>query len=127
MAKWYKEDAGMKYQRGMTLSGLIVWCVVIGAVALGGIKVVPEVIGFYKIKKAVASTALGAEGKTVTEIRGTFERYADVDGITTVTPADLDISKEGNSVIVAFAYETRIPLFLNASLLLDFQGASRSR
>jgi hypothetical protein len=111
----------------MTLSGLIVWCVIIGATALVGMKVVPKVVDFYKIKKIVASTALSADGKTVTEIRDIFERYANVDGITTIMPDDLDISKEGGSVIVAFAYETRIPLFLNASLLLDFQGASRSR
>ena len=88
---------------------------------------VPEVIDFYRIRKIVASTALGAEGKTMTEIRNTFERHADVDGITTITSSDLDISREGGSVIVAFAYETRIPLFMNVSLLLDFQGASRSR
>ncbi|MDR2614257.1 MAG: DUF4845 domain-containing protein [Candidatus Accumulibacter sp.] len=117
----------MKYQRGLTLSGLMVWGVIIALMALVGMKVAPKVIDFYKIKKIVASTALGAEGKTVTEIRDAFERYAAIDSITTITPADLDISKESGSVIVAFAYETRIPLFLNVSLLLDFQGESRSR
>ncbi|MDR2788927.1 MAG: DUF4845 domain-containing protein [Candidatus Accumulibacter sp.] len=116
----------MKYQRGVTLSGLIVWGVIIALVAILGIKVAPEVIDFYKIKKVVASTAINAEGKTVAEIRRIFERYADVDSITTITSADLDISKEGSAVVVAFAYETRIPLFFNVSLLLDFQGASRS-
>ncbi|MDR3221790.1 MAG: DUF4845 domain-containing protein, partial [Candidatus Accumulibacter sp.] len=27
----------------------------------------------------------------------------------------------------SFAYETRVPLFLNVSLLFDFQGSSRAR
>ncbi|MDR3299498.1 MAG: DUF4845 domain-containing protein [Candidatus Accumulibacter sp.] len=117
----------MKYQRGFTLSGLILWGVILG---LGGIlaaKVVPEVIDFYKIKKNVASTANNAENMTVADIRRSYERYADVDGITTIKPADLDIYKEGGVVVIAFAYETRIPLFLNVSLMLDFQGASKSR
>ena len=96
-------------------------------VALLGIKVAPEVIDYYKIKKVVTSTAANSNGKTVPEIRAIFDKYADVDHIQVITSADLDISKEGGEVVVAFAYERRIPLFLNVSLLIDFQGASSGR
>ncbi len=114
----------MRHQRGVTLSGLLIWGFIIAAVALLGIRVAPEVIDFYKIKKIVASTAANASGKTVPEIRAIFGKYADVDHVQTITPADLDISKEGNEVVISFAYEKRIPLFLNVSLLIDFQGSS---
>lgn len=114
----------MRYQRGVTLSGLMIWGFIIAAVALLGIKVAPDVIDYYKIKKIVASTAANSSGKTVPEIRSIFGKYADVDHIQTITPADLDISKEGNEVVIAFAYEKRIPLFLNVSLLIDFEGSS---
>ena len=117
----------MKYQRGLSLSGLIVWGIVIALVAILGMRVVPDVIDYYKIKKIVASTAANSSGKTVPEIRNIFGKYADVDHIETITAADLDISKEGNAVVIAFAYETRIPLFLNVSLLIDFQGSSSGR
>ncbi len=117
----------MRYQRGVSLSGLLVWGAVISAVALLGIRVAPEVIDYYKIKKIVASTAANSSGKTVPEIRAIFGKYADVDHIETITAADLDISKEGNQVVIAFEYEKRIPLFLNVSLLIDFQGSSSER
>ena len=117
----------MRYQRGVTLSGLIVWGIVIAIVAVLGIRVVPDVIDYYKIRKIAASTAMNSGGKTVPEIRAIFDRYADVDSIQTIKGTDLDISKEGNAVIVAFAYEKRIPLFLNVSLLIDFQGSSAQR
>ena len=117
----------MRYQRGVSLSGLLVWGAVIAAVALLGIRVAPEVIDYYKIKKIVASTAANSSGKTVPEIRAIFGKYADVDHIETITAADLDISKEGNQVVIAFEYEKRIPLFLNVSLLIDFQGSSSER
>lgn len=117
----------MKYQRGVTLSGLIVWGVVIALVAITGMRVVPDVIDYYKIKKIIASTAMNANGKTVPEIRAIFDKYADVDSIQTIKGTDLDISKEGNEVVVAFAYEKRIPLFHNVSLLIDFQGSSAQR
>ena len=109
------------------MTGLLVWGAVIAAVALLGIRVAPEVIDYYKIKKIVASTAANSSGKTVPEIRAIFGKYADVDHIETITAADLDISKEGNQVVIAFEYEKRIPLFLNVSLLIDFQGSSSER
>lgn len=117
----------MRHQRGVSLSGLLVWGAVIAAVALLGIRVAPEAIDYYKIKKIVASTAANSSGKTVPEIRTIFGKYADVDHIETITAADLDISKEGNQVVIAFEYEKRIPLFLNVSLLIEFQGSSSER
>lgn len=117
----------MRHQRGVSLSGLLIWGFIIAVVALLGLRVAPEIIDYYKIKKIVASTAANASGKTVPEIRAIFGKYADVDHIQTITPADLDISKEGNEVVIAFAYERRIPLFLNVSLLIDFQGSSSQR
>ena len=33
----------------------------------------------------------------------------------------------GNEVVIAFAYEKRIPLFYNVSLLIDFEGSASSR
>lgn len=117
----------MRHQRGVSLSGLLVWGVVIAAVALLGIRVAPDVIDYYKIKKIVASTAANSSGKTVPEIRSIFGKYAEVDHIETITAADLDISKEGNEVVIAFGYERRIPLLLNVSLLIEFQGSSSER
>ena len=117
----------MRHQRGVSLSGLLVWGVVIAAVALLGIRVAPDVIDYYKIKKIVASTAANSSGKTVPEIRNIFGKYAAGDHIETITAADLDISKEGNEVVIAFGYEKRIPLFLNVSLLIEFQGSSSER
>lgn len=59
----------MRHQRGVSLSGLLVWGAVIAAVALLGIRVAPDVIDYYKIKKIVASTAAKSSGKSVPEIR----------------------------------------------------------
>ena len=114
----------MDKQRGVALSGLLIWGVIIAIVALLGIKVAPEVIDYYKIKKIIASTAMNANGKTVPEIRAIFDKYAEVDHTQTVSPADLDISKEGGEVVITFAYEKRIPLFANVSLVIEFEGSS---
>lgn len=114
----------MKHQRGVTLSGLLIWGIIIAAVAMLGMRVAPDLIEYYKIRKDVTATAASAGGKTVAEIRASFSKYADVDQIQSITATDLDISKEGNNVVIAFAYEKRIPLFPNVSLVIDFQGSS---
>ena len=117
----------MNKQRGVTISGLMVWGIIISLVAVLGMKVVPEYIAYYKIVKSVKSVAANASGKTVAEIRSAYDKYADVNVIDTITAADLDISKEGNDIVIAFGYEKRIPLFYNISLLIDFQGTSSGR
>lgn len=114
----------MKKQLGVAISGLLVWGVLIAVVAMLGIKVAPEVIDYYKIKKGVTATAANANGKTVAEIRAIYGKYAEVDHTQTLAPADLDISKEGGEVVISFSYEKRIPLFANVSLLIEFEGSS---
>ena len=117
----------MNKQRGVTISGLMVWGIIISLVAVLGMKVVPEYIAYYKIVKSVKSVAANASGKTVAEIRSAYDKYADVNVIDTITAADLDISKEGNEVVVAFAYDKKIPLFYNVNLLIEFSGSSSGR
>lgn len=117
----------MNKQRGVTISGLMVWGIIISLVAVLGMKVVPEYIAYYKIVKSVKSVATQASGKTVAEIRSAYDKYADVNVIDTITAADLDISKEGNEVVVAFAYDKKIPLFYNVNLLIEFSGSSSGR
>ena len=117
----------MNKQRGVTISALMVWGIIISLVAVLGMKVAPEYIAYYKIVKSVKSVATQASGKTVAEIRSAYDKYADVNVIDTITAADLDISKEGNEVVVAFAYDKKIPLFYNVNLLIEFSGSSSGR
>ena len=117
----------MNNQRGVALSGLLFWGVVITLVAVLGMKVGPEYLEYFKILKSVKAISTQSTGKTVPEIRAAYDRYADVNYIETLKGTDLDISKEGNEVVIAFSYERRIPLFYNVSLLIDFEGSSTGR
>ena len=114
----------MNNQRGVALSGLLVWGIIIALVAVLGMKVGPEYLDYFKILKSVKSISAGASSQTVPEIRAAYDRYADVNYISTLKGTDLDISKENNNVVISFAYERRIPLFYNVSLVIDFEGSS---
>ena len=117
----------MTNQRGVALSGLLAWGTVIAVVAILGLRLTPEYLTYFKILKATKAVALNSSGKTVPEIRASFAKYLEVEHVSTITPADLDISKEGNEVVIAFAYESRVPLVANISLLIDFEGSTTGR
>jgi hypothetical protein len=117
----------MNRQRGVALSGLLVWGVIIAVVALLGMKVGPEYLEYYKVLKACKVIASASSGKTVPEIKAAFDRQADIDVIKVIKGADLDVSKDGNDIVLSFGYESRVPLFYNVSLLIDFQGSSSGR
>lgn len=112
-------------QSGVSLSGLLISSVIVAMLALLGMKVVPELIEYFQIVKAVKSVAKDEGAKnSVTEARKAFDRYANIDNISSIKGQDLEVTKDGGQVVVSFAYEKRIPLFANVSLLIDFQGSS---
>lgn len=114
----------MKYQRGVALSGLIFWGIVITLVAVLGMKVTPTTIEYYKIlKDCKAVVAKTTPDSTVAEVRASFDRFADIDQLD-FKSSQLDISKSGGKIVIEFAYEKRIPLFWNVSLLIEYQGST---
>lgn len=109
-------------ESGVSLSGLIVVLAVLGAIALVVIKTVPALIEYRAVKNAIA--AAKTAGGTVREIQQAFDRNAGVNDITAVQGRDLVITRDGNDVQVSFAYEKRVPLTGNVSLLFDFSGTT---
>lgn len=114
----------MKNQRGVALSGLIFWGIVITLAAVLGMKVAPTTIEYYKILKSAKGTvAQSGPESTVAEVRNTFDKFADIDMLA-FSSKELDISKENGKIVIAFEYEKRIPLFWNVSLLIDYKGST---
>jgi len=114
----------MKHQRGVALSGLIFWGIVVALVAMLGMKVVPSVIEYYKtLKDAKATIASLPPSATVADVRKTFDNYANIDSLD-LQASDLDISKDGGQIVISFAYDKKIPLFANVSLLIEYSGST---
>jgi hypothetical protein len=114
-------------QQGLGFAGVLILLIGIVFIAIIGMKLVPAYIEYFTIKKAITGMTQSGElrGGSVADVRKAFDRRAAVDDIQAVKPEDLEITKEGNEVVVSFAYEKRIPLFYNISVLIDFAGSSR--
>ena len=112
-------------QRGVTLFGLLFWAVIIGFLALIGMRVLPVLNEYFTIKRAINKIA--TEGSTVPEIRAAFERQKDIEySISTITAKDLVVTKENEKVVVSFAYDKEVELVKPVFLLIKFEGRSNS-
>lgn len=115
----------MKNQKGVSLSGLLFWGIVVAMVALLAIKVAPSAIEYWKVRKVITSVAQNAKpGSTVPELRMAFARNADIDAISDVKSEDLEITKEGNRIVISVSYVKKVPLFGPASLLFEYKVSS---
>ncbi len=122
-----KQGCGRQAQRGVTLFGLLVWAIVIGFVALIGMRVFPTVNEYYTLQHAVEKIA--NQGlTTVPEIRSAFDKTTQIEySISTITSKDLDITKENDKIVISFAYDKEVEIMSPVFLLIKYKGGSKSK
>lgn len=109
-------------QRGASLIGILF---VGGVLVFGGIiaaQVAPTYAEYRTISKAVDKVK-GAS--TPAEARTNFDKAAQIDDVKSITGKELEITKEGNNLVIAFAYSKEIHLAGPAYLLMKYAGRSK--
>jgi len=112
-------------QRGLSLVGLFLVGIIVVALIALGFRVVPAVVEYIAIERAVQK--IKNEGSTVRELQAAFDRHATIDDITSISSRDLDITKEGDRIVISYAYAKKVPITDNVSLVIDFSGTTRDR
>ncbi len=109
-------------QRGLSFFGVVFFGVVIFSVFIVGAKLVPTVIEHQAILKALEKAKAG---NTVPEVRSIFDKTAAIDDISSVSGKDLEVTKNGDKVVVSIAYNKEIELVGPAYLLIKYTGTSK--
>lgn len=118
-------DIGYR-QRGMGLLALIFWALVSVFVFMVALKILPvykENTAIKEILSAMASDSILQNGEKW-EIRKSFNKRAEIDGISSVNGGDLEIDKEDRKIVLGITYSVKTPLFANISLYIDFNESS---
>jgi hypothetical protein len=91
-----------------------------------GLRVVPDVIEYTKIVSDIKAIAQdpALNQASVADVRRAFDRRADVNHISALKGQDIDISKNGNNLVLSFAYRKEIPLAGPVSLVIDFEAST---
>jgi hypothetical protein len=112
----------MKRQRGISFIGLVFVAAVLAMAGVVAAQIVPTAIEYMAVQKAVQRAA---EGQSVVEVRQIFEKAAAIDDIKSISSKELEVTKEGDKVVVSFSYVREIHLTGPAFLTLKYAGRSR--
>lgn len=109
----------LRMQRGLSIIGLILVLFALVMVALFAMKVVPSFLEYRAARSAIE--AIAAENlQSAGEVRRAFEMRSAIDNMDSVKPTDLEVTKEGNGLVIAFAYRKEVPLFRGVGLYIDY-------
>ncbi len=110
-------------QRGLSFIGLVFVASILAMAGVVFAQIIPTFIEYQSILKAANKSA--RDGNSVPEVRNIFDRQAAVDDFKSVTGKDIDVTKEGDKIVVSFAYERDIPLVGPAFLVMRYNGRSK--
>lgn len=108
-------------QRGLSFIGLLFIAVVLGITGVLIVEFVPTFIEYKGVQKAADKAQ---QGTSVVEVRALFDKSASVDNVTSVKGSDIEVTKEGDKIVVSFAYQREIHLVGPAYLTLKYSGRS---
>jgi Tfp pilus assembly protein PilE len=119
--KTSNKAVGLRQQRGISFFSLVIVVAVLAFLGVVGAQVVPTFVEYQAITKAAKKAS---SESTVQGVRAAFDRASAIDDIKSVSGKDLDVSKNGDAVVVKFAYNREIHLGGPAYLLLKYEGSS---
>lgn len=116
----------MHKQSGLSLGGLLIAAIVIVFAALLLFRVLPAYIEYFTVQKTLSRIARDPEMQKATpaQIRDAFSRSTQIDDITAVTPADVEVSKDGGQLVLSASYAKRVHIVSNVSACFDFAPSS---
>jgi hypothetical protein len=115
--------ANLQRQSGISILGLIISLVIVIFIALLAFKLIPPFIEFRTQKTAIQAIAREKQSASVVDIRRAWETRGAIDDFA-LKASDLEITKQGNQVVISFAYRKEVPLFANVGVYIDFAANS---
>jgi len=112
-------------QRGLSIVGFIFVAAMVMLVVMIGFRMAPAYIEAFTVKKVMADTLANTkEGFTLYQFRRDFDLKASADYIDSVKGSDIEVSKEGNTLVATASWQRVLHLVGNVSLLLDFDATA---
>lgn len=110
-------------QLGVSLLGLVFVVAVLAFVGAMGAQAFPTFMEYQAAVKAIEKAKAG--GSSPVEVRNAFDRAAQIDDIKSITGKDLEVTKNGDKVVISFAYTKEIHMAGPAYLLLKYSAQTK--
>ncbi|MEP6791378.1 MAG: DUF4845 domain-containing protein [Ramlibacter sp.] len=109
-------------QHGVSFIGILFVAGVLACIGVLAAQVFPTFMEYQAILKAAEKAKVGG---SVAEVRQIFDKASQIDDFKAITAKDLDITKNGEKVVVKFAYTKEIHMAGPAYLLLKYEGQTK--
>jgi len=120
-----RQQLSFSRQAGISLTGLIFVLAVLGVAAVFAMKLVPTYTEYSAIKGAIVRAK--EAGGTNREMQVAFDKNAGINDVSAISGSDLVITRDNGEPQISFAYEKRVPLMGNVTLLIDYAGTTDPR
>ena len=116
----------MRRQKGVTLSGFLLWSVVLVFVALLGFKIGPPYVEYLSIQAQLKAVANDPEGRSGVRrvVEDLFDRRSAIENISAVKAKDILIARKGEQVVLSFEYTVCVPIVFNIRACMDYYPTS---
>lgn len=117
----------MNSQRGISLSGFLLWCIVISFALLLGFKIGPPYFEYITIKRQLQAIGKDSEVQSGQrrDIESAFLKRSIIEDMKSVSPKDLIIEKTGDGVVISAEYTNCVHVVGNLRACMDFAPSSR--
>jgi hypothetical protein len=115
----------LKRQRGFSLLGFILICVMAGMLGFAGLKLTPAYLEYLRVRQVLKDIKTQFDGQeaSVVAIRNALEKRLDVEAVETLQAKDFAVQKSANGLVVRSEYDRVVPYLFNVSLLVSFDEA----
>jgi hypothetical protein len=110
-------------QTGVTLIGWIILLTPMAICFYAGIRLAPVYLNYMKVARTleqVKSEFKGGDAGSAGMIRVAVEKHLNIESVDYPDIKDIKITRDGQSWVVAAAYDDQAPLFKNVFILVSF-------
>lgn len=114
-----------KRESGMTMLGMLIVIIVVGAWIYAGIRLAPVYLEHMKIAgtlEKIEDEYSSNPSTTEYMIRKSIERHFDIESVNAISFRDVEIKRDGQNFNVRANYEATAPLVANVYFLVAFDS-----
>jgi hypothetical protein len=116
----------MHEQKGLTITGFVFVLILLFIGSLLAFRLIPVYAEYFMIQRQFRSMVEDPAVRTGQRaaLEKAWNSRAIVERIDSLQARDIDIARQGDSVVISAHYSVRVPLFRNVSACLDFEPSA---
>ena len=117
----------MHKQKGVSLSGFLLWAIVICFALLLGFKIGPPYFEYLTIKRQLQAVSQDSEAQSGQrrDVENAFMKRTMIEDIKSISGKDLVIEKVGDGIVISAEYTNCVQVVANLRACMDFAPSSR--